>query len=370
MTRRGMGWIVRTAAAAVVVAVGVVSVATPAASAAQPVGVTEGLERFGPLVELVLDNGDRIKGIYSETVDGSAMIEHPVLGTIAVPIVRIVEVLPAQNISLPAQPPPGAELPAGTAEPAKPSGDPPQTGAVPADAGDGEAALDHKRTIFDTWRENGWKGSVDIGIDGSEGNTDNQNFRGALGLVRETEKTRLTFGSTYVLKKTDDEETDNRFEAKLRHDWLLGDSPWEIFAQGEIVIDEFKDYDYRWATAAGVGYKFIDNDKTFFIGRAGAGVSQEVGAEEDDITPEAFLGYEYRHKLTERFGLATSGEIYPNLEDGGEFRSAIRGAIEYDLSNETDLRLKLGVEHRYESQVADGTRNSDLDYFLSLVLGF
>ncbi len=330
----------------------------PAVLAEQPVGVAEGLRQYGPFVELVLDNGDRVKGIYSETVDGRAQIEHPVLGAISVPVYRITEVRPVGNVT--SAPPVVEEVPA--EEPAAEAADEP--------AEDAAADGDRKGSFLKRMKDDGWEGELLLGINGSEGNTENFSFLGVGAIEREDDHRRISAAASYVLKESDGEETDNRFNAKARHDWLFPGSRWEWFLAGEVVVDQFKDYDWRWSATTGPGYRFIDNDDTFLIGRAGLGVSQEIGAEDDDLIPEAFVGYEFTHDLNDRWSLATSGELYPSLDDGGEFRSAVRAGVEYKLSMDSDWRLKAGVEHRHESDVDPGTEKDDLDYFISLVLGF
>lgn len=215
----------------------------------------------------------------------------------------------------------------------------------------------------------GWTGSIDLGINGSDGNSDTLSIRAGLGAARETESI-LTKGSlTYAYAEDGGVRSKNRFEAKLINDWKLGDSPWSIFAQGAYEYDEFQAWDHRLSGFAGVGYAFIRNDRTLLRGRLGAGGAYTWNGS-GEFVPEGLIGFDFTHKLTDRQSIYANGDFYPNLEDGGEFRFVFRAGWEVLVDPSANLTLKVGIEDRYDSLAAAGTKKNDIDYFALLSLAF
>lgn len=220
-----------------------------------------------------------------------------------------------------------------------------------------------------SWLE-GWEGSVEVGLAGSDGNTEQLSFRTGVSAVRKTERYETKFGLHYLYAKSDGDETANRFDLSLRNDWLIKDSRWRVFAEGQYENDQFQDWDHRISGFVGVGYEFIKREKTTLVGRAGLGGTQEIGGSDEGFSPEAFLGADFSHQLTERQKLTASTDFIPSLDDGGEFRWINRAAWEINVDPETKMFLRLGAEHRHDSDPGEGFKENDLDYFLTLGWSF
>lgn len=220
-----------------------------------------------------------------------------------------------------------------------------------------------------TWLQ-GWDGGVELGLTGSEGNASRLSFRTGVNGQRVTERFDTRLLANYVYAAEDGDKTDHRFRGEARNDWLFNDSKWRVFAQAAVDVDEFKDWEWRLQVFAGVGYEFIKTEKTELIGRVGVGISREFGGDEKDIIPEALLGLDFMRQITERQKFTFTGELYPSLSDGGEFRALVRAAYEILVDPEVNMTLKLGVEDRYDSDPGAGTRENDLDYFIMLVWSF
>lgn len=235
-------------------------------------------------------------------------------------------------------------------------------GQVPADPG-------VQDVYTPSWLE-GWEGSVEVGLAGSDGNTDQMSFRTGINAARKTERTETKFGLSYLYAKSDGEDSANRLGIGLRNDWLLKDSRWRLFAVAEYEHDKFQDWDHRISGFAGVGYEFIKRERTTLIGRAGIGGSQEIGGEDEGFHPEALLGLELGHKINERQKLAASTDLYPSLDETGEFRWVNRAAWEVTVDPETNMFLRLGAEHRHDSDPGGGFKHNDLNYFLTLGWSF
>ena len=215
----------------------------------------------------------------------------------------------------------------------------------------------------------GWEGSVTAGVNGSTGNTENLNLRGEIKAGRESRRVKTSLRLLYSYATSDGEESENRFFGEARNDWKLGDSKWRLFVQGSYEYDEFKAWDHRVTLFAGAGYAFIENDKTTLVGRAGLGGAYEIG-DDDDLIPEALLGVDFEHQLTERQTIAFTSDLFPSLEELGDYRVRSLLAWEVMIDPEVNLVLRAGIESRYDSSPGEGVKRHDLDYFIALGWSF
>lgn len=216
----------------------------------------------------------------------------------------------------------------------------------------------------------GWGFDVALGLNGSSGNTDRASFRGGLGGERLTEDMETRLGLVYQYAEDDGDATEHRAALDIRNDWLFKDSPWRWFAQGRAEYDQFQDWNVRLTGFTGPGYELIKNDTTLLLLRAGIGGNQTIGGDDEDFTAEALLGADFTHQISERQKVFLTGEIYPSLEDSGEFRGLARGGWEILVDPEMNMNLRLGFENRYDSDPGPDVDKNDFDYFIALVFKF
>lgn len=229
----------------------------------------------------------------------------------------------------------------------------------------GTSAIQPRQGFFE-----GWTGTAQAGVSGSSGNSESLNARLSFDASRLTERTETFFDTSFTYETSDGEETTNRFEAGLRNDWLVPGSKWRYFAQARYENDQFQDWDHRISGFAGIGYEFIDNDKTSLIGRLGVGGSQTIGGEEENFRPEALLGLDLTHDLSDTTKFKAGTEVFPSLEDAGDFRANSYAGLSVMLDEDSNLSLNLGVEHRYDTDPGGEANRSDLDYFVTLGWSF
>jgi putative salt-induced outer membrane protein YdiY len=321
---------------------------------------------IGTAVHLVLDNGDELTGSLLRVQDGRVFIEHPILGQISIPTTRIVRLVgghKGEGAKAPGTPAgektPEPESGASPAPAPKPAPEPTSPKAAPATPPPAPAP---KPAAV-------WKTRVELGLDGSQGNAERLNFRGGLAVSRETKGTSFRFNSRYVINTANGDRVANRFTANARNDWRLNNKHFSFFVQTGLEYDEFRQFDLRWTGGTGLSATLIDDGTTRLNTSLGAGFAREFDSPNDDLNPELITGLEFSHKLTDTQTFAVTAEFFPDLEQLGEFRSVIRPTWEIKLDTKTDLSLRLGFEHRYES-VTNLQSHSDIDYFAALVLSF
>ncbi len=228
-----------------------------------------------------------------------------------------------------------------------------------------EIAAEEPTSFFD-----GWTGNVALGLNGATGNTERFSMRGEIGGTRDTKRMTTTARTYYTYATDDGTVSESRFFLGARNDWKLENDRWFVFAEGSAEFDDFQDWDWRLAAAGGVGYYFIRNDKTTLNGRVGAGLSKKIGGDDTAIRPEALIGADLSHQLTERQKITAGATLYPDLSEAGEFRLVSNAAWEILVDPEVNMSLRLGVEDRYDSMPGNGFKKNDFSYFAMLVWEF
>jgi len=213
----------------------------------------------------------------------------------------------------------------------------------------------------------GWKGSIEGGINGSTGNSENFNVRAGLGAKRTTSAMETSAALTYTWATSEGKKTKSRFEADMRNDWNLGESRWFLFGQAKYEFDEFQNWKHRVSASIGPGYWVIKEDKTTLKVRGGVGFSKEFASSHNEIIPEAMLGADLTHKFTERSQVFLTGEWYPSLKNFPQFRSIVKTGYQVLVDPEINMSFKVGAEWRHQSKVTGNIKKNDVDYFLLLV---
>ena len=215
-----------------------------------------------------------------------------------------------------------------------------------------------------------WDGSFDLGMDGSEGNSENFNLHVGFHAKRKTETNILTLSLDYNRETAQTIATTNRLFFDGRLERLLAESRWSLFAHETVEYDEFQSFNVLDTSDAGVGYRAIKNDNTTLIGRFGAGFSHEYGGPENGLyIPEVVFGIQLEQQISKRQKLVGIVEYAADVGDFRRYRLRTQAAWDITLDQEKNLNLRVGVLDLYNSR-PDGARPNDLDYALMLMWKF
>jgi putative salt-induced outer membrane protein YdiY len=197
----------------------------------------------------------------------------------------------------------------------------------------------------------------------------NWNIRAAGSAKRETEEDRTTFNSEYYFQTADGTQTDNNFLAQILQEYMFKGSKWEVFLQSTYQNDEFQAWEQRIGLYAGPGYRLFEGDVFKMKLRGGFGASYEFPTE--TWTPEILLGEELAWKIDDRSQLTHGFEIYPDVEQFGEYRFLARIDYEIALTAKKDLRATAGVRDVFDSYVEPGgDSTNDLKMYVGLKYEF
>jgi len=214
-----------------------------------------------------------------------------------------------------------------------------------------------------------WEGSFELGLDGTQGNTETFNFRFGFDAERKTELSVLSLDLDYNKKTERALETANRAFLGWRLERLFRESRFSGFVHGTVDYDEFQAFNVRVAVDTGLGYKLIEAERTTLSGRLGGGFSREIGGPDDNYAPEATFALDFEHRLSDRQKLTATTEYAPRVTAMEDYRLNSQAAWEVVLDRQTNLGLKLSVLNRYDS-TPHGRRPNDVDYSATLLWQF
>jgi putative salt-induced outer membrane protein YdiY len=313
--------------------------------------------------EVELISGERLTGRIARRSAERLVLDHAILGSLGIPLsaVRSIdgrplppaeEQAPRQSAEESAERKPSAEKEAEAT-----ATEPPQPPPAPE-----------------------WDSQIELGAAAREGTTDEANLRAALRTTRRRPGHQFKYDATYRLATVRGDRTENRFSTGFFSEWDRPRPRWTAFAQGRYDMAEFQSWEQRLTAAGGVGYRLMDlkctdeegrpYDAFVLIGRIGAGLRQEWGSENEDLSPEGLLGAEFTYRVNSHQTLAGETTAYPDLGDTGEFRlvSALNWSLDIDRAD--GISLKFGFTHEYESRTGSGVSHNDLAAFGALVIDF
>ena len=214
-----------------------------------------------------------------------------------------------------------------------------------------------------------WSGSVEAGLNGTEGNTRILNIRAGADVKYESPEDVFTLNVFYGYSRQSNILSVNKALATARNE-IPFDSVWAFYSQIQIEYDEFRAVDWRLALHSGISASAYRTEQFFVKVRAGVGASREIGGPNDRWIPEAQFGLDAEFKLTDRTKIVATGDYYPDIKNFGTYRVRARISLDTMLDPDLNMILRVGAQDRFDSEPGVGIKTNDLDYFLTLVFKF
>jgi len=221
-----------------------------------------------------------------------------------------------------------------------------------------------------------WTGTFSLSLTGSEGNTDNTNFRTDLGAKHDYEEGVDTFMGWFRRSSEDNNTDEEKTFLQLRHEWKINESKWRPFVQGSWERDISDAWESQAAVAAGVAYQFKNGPVHALQGRVGLGASHKYVIDddvEDDIEAtqyEGVLGFDWYWTISETRSFAWTTDYYPSLNDSPEYRYVTRLVYDNKVEPDSPWFIRLGADDTYDSQPGPGNRGHDINYYAGIGRSF
>lgn len=219
-----------------------------------------------------------------------------------------------------------------------------------------------------------WTGKGEAGLVIASGNTETETANVKLNMAHERDKWKNSFGLAGLYASDETGTTAQRWEAFGQSDYNFSPKTF-WFGAARYEDDEFSGFEYQATVSTGLGRKFIDTDRTKFVGTAGVGykffetrdafdpdtgVLIEEGAREDDIVFRGTLDFE--HKFTE-----TTTLIDKFIVEAGADNTFYQNDLSLQVKMTEVLALALGYSVRHNTDPPIGFEKTDTLTTVNLV---
>jgi putative salt-induced outer membrane protein YdiY len=313
--------------------------------------------------EIVLSDGDVIRGRIIEENANEVVLMHPVFEQLRIPRDKILAV----KRSSPRPPRPGfGEVVTG-------AGVRPQTSnrQVPLKQQKPEIKptteeTDPEGTEFNKGIEalidsDHWDFVVGAAFGFVENVNSEFNIRLSAQAEHNSEFARLRINGAYFLNSANNEIIDNDVSFATTQDWFFPESDWSIFARGSYQWDEFELWEHRVSGYVGPGYKLINTSILTVDTRVGGGLSYEYGIPQ--TLPELLASVEWSWQINDRQKFAGTFSYAPEVTNFDQFRLSLNAEWNFQLQESKGLSFYIGTRNEFQSIVPEGSTKNDLRLF-------
>lgn len=220
--------------------------------------------------------------------------------------------------------------------------------------------------------EDGWKGSGELGLALTRGNSETESLNAKLGLSFEDVQWKHEIGASALRQKGEIDGTDELQLTANRYE-LSGSSAWKFSERAYLIgslryeNDDFAPFEYQTIASIGAGWYAIKNDTTQWLFEGGPGYRRYKEVATGQTDGEAvFRG---RMAYNHAFNAQTSFENILLVEAGSDntFAQNDSGVV---VKMNAKLALKAGLQFRHNSDVAPGLKKTDSLFTTNLVYSF
>ena len=314
---------------------------------------------------VTLNNGDRLSGTIKNKLGDKILFESSMLGEVNIPWSEINSIVTDQPVRL------------------KLSGDRVVTGKmIASDDGTIKLAADE---LFESKAiplaevaainppiEDGRvkvRGNFNLGAAAFDGNSDRKAFNGNAEVIARSKNNRVTIGGAYNWAADSGTESANNGIAYGKYDHFITEK-WYAYASAAFETDRFQDLDLRSSFGGGMGYQFIENDRTQLSLEGGPTFVSEDYKNSEDLSFAAG-----------RWALRLDHWLFQEVL---QFFHYNEGLISFDNVDDIYIRTRTGfrlpiyrgfaitteVDFDYDNVPAAGAQKTDTVYLLNLGYGF
>lgn len=168
--------------------------------------------------------------------------------------------------------------------------------------------------------------------------------------------------------QTDGDVNTNRWNANITYDYSKSGN-WILFVTAKNEYDEFENLDYRGTYSSGIGYRVFNEDDRRLIVRIGPAATRELFRDpmKTRTTFDTFGEVEMDWRLMDRTMLESKTTIHPSIEDLEVLRIVSNQGVYFQLDNDDQWKLKLGVRLEYNGKPNNNRDPADITSSIQLV---
>lgn len=201
-----------------------------------------------------------------------------------------------------------------------------------------------------------WESSVNAGLSYTDGNSDTLLLTAGIETRYQGPKHEWAFGARGAYGESDGESNNELAAGFGQYNYSFTERLY-AYARVDALYDGIADIDYQVNLGPGVGYRFINNNRTTLVGEFGPGYMWEKkGGVTDDYVTLRF-GQRFEQKLGEKARLFQSASYLPQIDDWDNYRILAEVGIEAPIVQ--NLSLRLVASNIYNSRPAAGKKEND-----------
>jgi putative salt-induced outer membrane protein YdiY len=205
---------------------------------------------------------------------------------------------------------------------------------------------------------------ANVGFSMTDGNTDTQDIYADAEFMARTLQNRYTIGGLYKRSEDEDVKTADKALGYMKYDHFLS-KKWYAYANATGEQDEFKDLDLRVTLGVGVGYQFIETDRTNLSLEGGLSyVDENYILAEDNSFAAGRWALRFDHFLLPKslqYFLYHTG--LQSVEDSDDLILLTQTGFRIPFYK--NLNITAQVNWEYDKSPSPGKKESDYTYLLT-----
>jgi len=206
---------------------------------------------------------------------------------------------------------------------------------------------------------------ANAGLSKTDGNTDTQDIYADAEFMARTLRNRYTIGGLYKRSEKEDVKTEDKALGYMKYDHFFSKN-WYGYAHASGEQDEFKDLDLRATLGVGVGYQFIESERTNLSLEAGLSyVDENYIVAEDNSFAAGRWGLKFDHFLLPKslqYFLYHTG--LQSVEDSDDL--VLHTQTGFRIPFYKNLNITAQFNWEYDKSPSPGKKESDYTYLLTL----
>lgn len=221
-----------------------------------------------------------------------------------------------------------------------------------------------------------WSGTAEFGLAIASGNADSETINGKFAFLREEDRWFYGINAAALRAESDDQLSANRYEAGLKLGYDFTPRAY-LFGTLRHESDDFASYEYQSIASFGIGYRFLNDDRTSLLGEIGPGARRVQPIDALRGTPPALTpldaetdaivrgSLDFKHQLTANASLTNL-----LLAESGSGSTFLQNDLGITVKMSERYALKAGYQVRHTTTVPVGIEKTDTLFTTNLVVGF
>ena len=211
-----------------------------------------------------------------------------------------------------------------------------------------------------------WTGEVSLTYLVNNGNTEGETFGGKAKAVRDWMNWRVTTRLEGVNQSDENGRTGEKYFGSAKLDRKLDEVSY-IYTLLEHEDDRFSGYHYQTSLSLGYGRTVLDDDVHKLSLEAGPGYRRSEVEQGDKLEEEGFV----RGALGYKWTISPSSHLTEDLSvEVGEESTITKSSTQLKTKINSTLSLTVGYDIKHNSDVPEGTKNTDTTTYVTLDYSF